>query len=106
MEKNTATTDGADERAAPSSGGDPYAVKSSVTADSEQLESEFSDAEKTQITRRIDKRLVLTVGFMYCVSLLDRTNLGAANLAGISDELGLDGIKYVSVGPRLLSVRC
>jgi len=35
---------------------------------------------------RVDRRLVLTLGFLYMVSLIDRTNLGAAAIAGyVSD---------------------
>lgn len=30
--------------------------------------------EQKKVMRRIDIRLVLTLGFMYCVSLMDRTN--------------------------------
>lgn len=34
---------------------------------------------------------------MYCVSLMDRTNMSAANIAGMSVELDLAGFRYVSV---------
>lgn len=30
--------------------------------------------EQKKVIRRVDIRLVLTLGFMYCVSLMDRTN--------------------------------
>lgn len=33
----------------------------------------FTEAEQKKIIRRIDLRLVTTLGFMYCVSLMDRT---------------------------------
>jgi hypothetical protein len=56
----------------------------------------FSPEEQRKIIRRIDIRLVLTVGAMYCISLMDRTNLGAANIAGMSKELLLIGDRYVS----------
>lgn len=49
--------------------------------------SEFSDADKKRILRRLDFRLVTMVGFMYCVSLMDRTNLSAAAIAGMLVEL-------------------
>lgn len=45
-------------------------------------ESEFSEAEQKKIIHRIDRRLVLVVGVLYCISLMDRTNLSAASLAG------------------------
>lgn len=42
----------------------------------------FSEQEQKSIIRRIDLRLVVTLGCLYCISLLDRTNLGAASVAG------------------------
>jgi hypothetical protein len=44
--------------------------------------SEFSAEEQKKIIRRIDYRLVTTLGLLYMCSLMDRTNLGAANIAG------------------------
>lgn len=43
---------------------------------------EFSYEEIQAIKHRIDRRLVVVVGAMYCVSLMDRTNLGATSIAG------------------------
>ena len=45
-------------------------------------ECEFSPAEQRKIIHRIDRRLVVTVGVLYCISLMDRTNLSSANIAG------------------------
>jgi hypothetical protein len=42
----------------------------------------FSEAEQKAIIWRIDRRLVATLGILYCSSLLDRTNLGNAAIAG------------------------
>jgi hypothetical protein len=42
----------------------------------------FTPHEQKMIVRRIDRRLVVTLGCLYCISLLDRTNLGAASVAG------------------------
>lgn len=58
---------------------------------------ELSSLEIRALLHRVDRRLVLTAGFMYCVSLIDRTNLGAAMIAGMSEDLGLAvGYRYVS----------
>lgn len=57
----------------------------------------FTQEEQRSIIRRIDRRLVVTVGAMYCVSLMDRTNMSAANIAGMSVELQLTGFRYVSL---------
>ncbi|KAM5372176.1 hypothetical protein ACJZ2D_007576 [Fusarium nematophilum] len=54
----------------------------------------FTPDEQRKIIRRIDRRLVITVGAMYCVSLMDRTNMSAANIAGMSVELVLTGFRY------------
>jgi hypothetical protein len=57
----------------------------------------FTEEEQKRIMKRVDRRLVTTVGLMYCVSLMDRTNLGAANIAGMDVDLGLKiGSRYVS----------
>jgi len=42
----------------------------------------FTPEEQRAIIWRIDRRLVLTLGFLYMISLMDRTNLGAAAIAG------------------------
>lgn len=55
----------------------------------------FTQQEQRRIIRRVDRRLVVTVGAMYCVSLMDRTNMSAANIAGMEKELVLKGFRYV-----------
>jgi hypothetical protein len=75
--------------------------KNDATTTGSLEEGHLDDAESTaayrKLLHRIDKRLVLTTGFMYCVSLIDRTNIGSANIAGMGDDLGLDeGYRYVS----------
>jgi len=50
----------------------------------------FTVEEQKKIVWRIDVRLVLTLGFLYMISLMDRTNLGAANIAGMADELQMN----------------
>lgn len=67
---------------------DTYEKAADVHADPD--DHGFSPQEQRRIMRRIDRRLVVTVGAMYCVSLMDRTNMSAANIAGMSMELKLD----------------
>ncbi|KAL6253261.1 hypothetical protein RBB50_000984 [Rhinocladiella similis] len=52
--------------------------------------SRFSPAEQKRIVRRIDLRLAVTLGCLYCISLLDRTNLGAASVAGMQKSLNMN----------------
>ena len=47
------------------------------------LINEFTEEEQKRIIRRIDRRLVTTLGLLYCASLMDRTNLGSAAIAGL-----------------------
>ncbi|KAB5576340.1 phthalate transporter [Coniochaeta sp. 2T2.1] len=50
----------------------------------------YTLAEQKKIYRRIDIRLVVTLGCMYMISLLDRTNLGAASVAGMQKSLHMN----------------
>lgn len=43
--------------------------------DNTDEDEEFSYAEQRKIIHRIDRRLVVILGLMYCVSLIDRGNL-------------------------------
>ena len=67
------------------------ALGKTETTDSDRINNErineFTPEEQKKIIRRIDRRLVLTLGFMYCVSLMDRTNLGIASVAGMAVDL-------------------
>jgi GTP1/Obg family GTP-binding protein len=59
----------------------PVSLRENVH-DDPSYECEFSPKEQRKIIHRIDRRLVVTVGVLYCISLMDRTNLSAANIAG------------------------
>lgn len=64
------------------------------TSSSEE-EEEFTAEEQRKIIKRIDLRLVTMTGLAYCISLMDRTNLSAAAIAGLKTELRLDvGNRY------------
>ena len=57
----------------------------------------FTERQQRKIIHRIDRRLVLTLGFMYCVSLMDRTNLGLAAIGGMVVDLDLIGFRYSTI---------
>ncbi|GKT92250.1 major facilitator superfamily transporter [Colletotrichum tofieldiae] len=68
---------------------------------------EFSSEEQKNIMRRVDVRLVTTVGLLYCFSVIDRSNLPSAAVAGMIGDLDMTGNRYpISVilsrtlGPR------
>jgi hypothetical protein len=58
---------------------DSMIVQSDIDADEE------SYAEQRKIIHRVDRRLVTICGLAYCISLMDRTNLSAAAIAGFVD---------------------
>ena len=45
-------------------------------------DEEYSLPEQRKIIHRIDRRLVTITGLSYCISLMDRTNLSMAAVAG------------------------
>ena len=72
--------------------------------DNTDQDEEFSHTEQRKIVHRIDRRLIIVLGLMYCVSLIDRGNMPNAAIAGMHDDLGTNiGYRYVSVKSRSLS---
>lgn len=73
-------------------------LEQTASKDSDRINDErihqFTPKEQKKIIARIDRRLVLTLGFLYCVSLMDRTNLGIAVVAGMGVDLILTGPRY------------
>ncbi|KAI4865247.1 major facilitator superfamily MFS-1 [Hypoxylon rubiginosum] len=61
---------------------------------SDAVDGDVDEEEGKKIIWRIDRRLVVLVGGLYCVSLMDRTNLSAAAVAGMNEELNLTGNRY------------
>lgn len=60
-------------------------------------EEEITPAQGRKIIHKLDRRLISATGLMFAISLMDRTNLGNANIAGMAKELELKvGIRYVS----------
>merc|ERR1712072_1666512 len=87
---------------APSEKHDPVELEQASTSKSEDsghndIDPEFSPDEERRIVRRIDKRLIVTCGLMYCISLMDRTNLSNAAIAGMVVELNLIGFRYSTI---------
>ncbi|CAI7654205.1 unnamed protein product [Penicillium manginii] len=57
----------------------------------------YTHLEQRKIIRRIDFRLILMLGFLHCVCLIDRGNLGTAAIAGMEKELKLVGTQYSTI---------
>ncbi|KAJ5995538.1 phthalate transporter [Penicillium waksmanii] len=56
----------------------------------DEIITSMSASEQKRLIRRIDIRLVITLGFLYCISLLDRTNMGATSVAGMQKDLNMN----------------
>lgn len=54
----------------------------------------FTPKEQKKIIHKIDRRLVITLGLLYSVSLMDRLNLGVAMISGMSVDLDLYDTRY------------
>jgi hypothetical protein len=55
---------------------------SAVPSNEDEVLSRWSLDDQRRILRKVDVRLIPICGLMYCVSLLDRTNLSNAAIAG------------------------
>ncbi|KAG5643390.1 hypothetical protein DXG03_001004 [Asterophora parasitica] len=53
-----------------------------------------SEEEYKKILRKLDIHLLPFVSVLYLLSFLDRANIGNARIAGLADDLHLDGLKY------------
>ena len=63
--------------------------------DNKRILEGWSHREQKKLVRRVDLRLIPICGLLYCVSLLDRTNLSNATIAGMGEELNLANVNGV-----------
>lgn len=70
--------------------------KSPVLRDSSSLDHGIEiDAEsEKRLVRKLDRRLVLLAFLCYMAAFLDRSNIGNAETAGMSKDLGFDNDQY------------
>ncbi len=62
---------------------DGFHVEQTTSTDLNDISiAEYTAEEQKIIVRKVDLRLVSTLGILYCASLMDRTNLGSAAIAG------------------------
>lgn len=45
-------------------------------------DEEYTYEQQMKIIHRVDRRLILSCGLAYCISLMDRTNVSMASVAG------------------------
>lgn len=68
-----------------------------VASNQEELDIDpvYSYKEQRAIIRRVDRRLIVTAGIIYMNSLMDRSNLPNAGIAGMNADLEMVGTRYV-----------
>lgn len=55
---------------------------------------EIPHTETARILRKVDFRLVPLLAFLYLVAFVDRSNIGNAKIAGLTDDLKMKGLMY------------
>ncbi|KAL1871630.1 hypothetical protein Daus18300_004630 [Diaporthe australafricana] len=70
--------------------------KSPGSRDSSSIEQGFEvdAAVEKRLVRKLDRRLVLLAFLCYMAAFLDRSNIGNAETAGMSEDLGFDNDQY------------
>lgn len=83
-----------------------YVIEEKFTAGKESLKSQELDVSsmeeppslthpmESRVVRKMDMYLVPLMGMMYFLSNLDKSNIGNAEIAGLSESLGLVGNQY------------
>ncbi|KAF2688174.1 MFS general substrate transporter [Lentithecium fluviatile CBS 122367] len=68
-----------------------FSIDSVQSAQSYEL---YTPDEDKAVLRKLDRRLVAFMALLYCLSFLDRSNIGNARIAGLADELKLSSRQY------------
>jgi len=73
------------------------AEKISNLSASDEIEAqdvELQEREAARVLRKVDMRLVPLLSLLYLVAFIDRSNIGNAKIAGMTDELKMSGMQY------------
>jgi hypothetical protein len=60
--------------------------------------SRFTSVEEEAVIRALDWHLMPLIFTLYSISVLDRSNLGNAKIAGMEDDIDLSGNRYAWLG--------
>jgi hypothetical protein len=63
----------------------------------ENVIAELPHAEGQRALKKVDYRLVPLLSLLYLVAFIDRSNIGNAKIAGLEDDLNLEGLRYNTV---------
>ncbi|KAH8728708.1 SacI homology domain-containing protein [Phaeosphaeriaceae sp. PMI808] len=54
----------------------------------------YTPDEEKAVLKKLDRRLVSFMALLYCLSFLDRSNIGNARIAGLAEDLNLTSVQY------------
>lgn len=60
----------------------------------DQLHGDLTPEEAHRALRKCDYRLIPLLGVLYLVAFIDRSNIGNARIAGMEEDLNLQGMQY------------
>ena len=60
----------------------------------DQLHGDLTPEEAHRALRKCDYRLIPLLGVLYLVAFIDRSNIGNARIAGMEEDLNLQGRQY------------
>lgn len=63
-----------------------------------ELAPQYTQAEENAVIRKLDLNLLPMVFVLYSLSVLDRSNLGNARIAGMQTDINLSGNRYDWLG--------
>ncbi|KAF2742359.1 MFS general substrate transporter [Sporormia fimetaria CBS 119925] len=72
-------------------------VEKRTSSDPAALEAhhlELHEAEAKRILSKVDYRLVPLLALLYLVAFIDRSNIGNAKIAGLTEDLNMHGLQY------------
>lgn len=58
----------------------------------------YTPEEEAKVIRKLDWNVIPLLFLLYTLSVLDRTNLGNAKIAGLEDDIDIHGIRYNWLG--------
>lgn len=76
----------------PDTGSDDNIEKGDIS--DPDLSTGFDEKATKALIRKVDLHIVPVLVILYLLSFLDRTNIGNARLAGLEEDLGMEGLDY------------
>ncbi|KAK9778083.1 putative Major facilitator superfamily (MFS) profile domain-containing protein [Seiridium cardinale] len=74
--------------------GESIAVQPGGSADALPFDGNYSRAQEARVVRKLDLNLMTLFFVLYMLAFLDRGNIGNAKIAGMSQDLNLNGNRY------------